>query len=111
MDDATIFEQLQRAISDMRASVESRFDANGQRFVSIEQRFDAIDRRFDAVDGRFDAVDRELVLIRQEIRQGDEETRSQLKARIESLHDDVRIIAVAQVAMDRRVSTLEGKQT
>ena len=89
------FAQLERAVTDLR--------------VSIEKRFDAVDQRFDAVDHRLDSVEQELELIRQEIRQGDADTRSQLSVLIESVRDDVRIVAEGHVALERRVTALEHR--
>lgn len=54
----------------------------------MEQRFDAVDRRLDAMDRRFDAMDRRLDAMDQRI----DETSSGLRALIESVHSDLRLL-------------------
>ena len=53
---------------------------------------------------------RDLVDVRNDIRQGDQETRVQLGVLIESLHDDVRIALEAHIDLEQRVRRLEDRR-
>ena len=64
----------------------------------VEQRFDAVDRRFEQVDQRFEQVDRRF-----------EETQAQLKALIEDVRDDIRIVVEGHIALEKRVTALERR--
>lgn len=60
------------------------------------------------LDRRFDAVDAEFAIVRLEIRDGDASIKSQLTLLIDSVRDDVRIFAEAHLALEQRVTRLEG---
>jgi len=100
---------IERAISDFRAAVEERFDAVERRFDGVDQRFDAVDRRLDAVDQRFEAADRrfETVATKVDMDRRFDEMEAQLKVMIESVGGDVRMVAEAHVALEKRVTALE----
>lgn len=66
-------ETIAAGIRDLRASMDARFGA-------VDSRFDAVDKRFDAGDKRFD------------------ELKAQLRTEIESVRDDVRLVAEALAA-------------
>jgi len=89
---------IERAIAELRAVVEQRFDGIDQRLDGIDQRLEAHDRRFEGIDDRFDrmqaAIDKE----------------AQLKAMIESVSGDIRMVAEAHVVLEKRVTAVEHRQ-
>jgi hypothetical protein len=91
MDDDRLT-SIEQAIAELRSTISQRFDQVDQRFDQVDQRFEAVDRRFDAVDRRFD------------------ETQAQMKALIDDVRDDVRIVVEGHVALERRVTALEKRK-
>ncbi|MGH9349196.1 MAG: hypothetical protein ACRD26_18230 [Vicinamibacterales bacterium] len=72
---------LRSDVDTLRNEMEQRFDAVDRRLDAVDRRLDAMDRRFDAMDRRFDAMDQRI-----------DETSSGLRALIESVHSDLRLL-------------------
>ena len=77
--------------------------------VEVAGGFARVDERLTRMDERLVGVDRQFVSIRQERRDGDEQTRSEMRVLIDSVRDDVRIFAEAHIALEQRVTTLERR--
>ena len=92
------------------AGVDERLAGVDERLGGMDERLGGMDERLAGVDERLAGVDRQFVSIRQEIRDGDEQTRSQMRVLIDSVRDDVRIFAEAHVALEQRVTTLERRR-
>ena len=96
-------ETIAASIRDLRAFVEARFTGTDNRLTGIDQRFDGVDQRLDGIDKRFDGVDDRFAGIDQRfdgidqrfdgVDQRFDELKSQLKTEIESVRDDIRIVA------------------
>ncbi len=84
--------RLERTLLEFRGEVRNGFASIREEFVAARQE-----------------VATEFAAVRQEIREGDAETRTQLMVLIESLRDDIRMIAEGHVELDRRVRRLEGR--
>ena len=101
----------------MRADFERRFEGIDGRFgrlestvagmgADMERRFEDVDRRFDRLEV---AVAETRAELRNEIRKGDEDTRSQLKVLIEAVDYRVKLVAEGHVDHDRRIRALENR--
>jgi chromosome segregation ATPase len=89
---------LPNQLASMKAQIDTQFEQISERFEEVDARFAQVDARFaqvDArfaqVDARFDKVDAQFKQLRQEVHDGDEETRHQMRI----LHEEV----IARIAM------------
>jgi uncharacterized coiled-coil protein SlyX len=102
-------DRIERAVAEMRTQMAIGFASVESRFGGVENRLGGVENRLGGVENRLGGLDEQLAAVRQEIRQGDADTRSQLGAQIESVRDDVRIFAEAHVALEQRVTRLEHR--
>jgi uncharacterized coiled-coil protein SlyX len=115
--------QFGQAIAELRVEVAGGFARLGERLVRVDERLAGVDERLAGVDGRLAGmdgrlagmderlagVDEQFAAARQEIRDGDEQTRSQMRLLIDSVRDDVRIFAEAHIALEQRLTTLDRR--
>jgi hypothetical protein len=97
--------RLERTLLEFGGEVRNGFASIREEFVAVRQE---VATDFGAVRK---VMATEFAAVRQEIREGDAETRTQLMVLIESLRDDIRMIAGGHVELDRRVRRLEGRGT
>src|SRR5216684_1473376 len=50
------FDDIERKIESLSATVDLRFDAVDQKFDAVDQKFDAVDRRFDQLGRKVDVL-------------------------------------------------------
>jgi archaellum component FlaC len=101
--------ELRTEVAGGFARVDQRLAGVDQRLAGVDQRLAGVNERLAGVDERLVGVDEQFAEVRQEIRDGDEQTRSQMRVLIDSVRDDVRIFAEAHVALEQRVTTLERR--
>jgi chromosome segregation ATPase len=99
---AAVESQILQLRSELRvefSAIRQHLDHHDKRFAQVDRRFDQVDRRFDQVDQRFDQVDQRFDQLENHIREGDEETRHQMRM----LHEEViNRIALLQEHRGRR---------
>jgi hypothetical protein len=54
------YEQLDKRLGDLSATIDARFAQVDARFAQVDARFAQVDARFAQVDARFDGVDRKI---------------------------------------------------
>jgi archaellum component FlaC len=96
-------------VDERLVGVDERLVGVDERLVGVDERLVGVDERLAGVDRRFVSVDEQFAALRQEVRQGDADTRSRLSVQIESLRDDIRIFAEAHVALEQRVTAIERR--
>ena len=90
---------VESQILQLRSELKVEFSAIRQHLDHHDERFAQVDRRFDQVDRRFDQVDQRFDQLENHIREGDEETRHQMRI----LHEEViNRIALLQEHRGRR---------
>src|SRR5229473_1848654 len=62
------FDDIERKIESLSATVDLRFDAVDQKFDAVDQRFDAVDQKFDAVDQRLAGLSRKVDVLHEATR-------------------------------------------
>jgi archaellum component FlaC len=87
--------QLQRSMNARFKRVDRRFDRLEGRFDGLETRFDGLETRFDRLETRVDGLETQFDGIRSEIQHSEERLRRHFSVVVESIHDDVRILAEA----------------
>ena len=107
--DPYVLDRIERAIAELRGDVALGFARVDERLTGVDERLTGVDERLTGVDERLVGMDQQFAAVHQEIRDGDEQTRSQMRMLIDSVRDDVRIFAEAHVALERRVTTLERR--
>lgn len=75
----------------VRTEMSAQFARVDERFAQIDERFARIDIRFEQVDARFERVEQSIRDLREEMRNGDHETRVLMRV----LHEDV----IARIAL------------
>jgi predicted nuclease with TOPRIM domain len=101
------FETLEERMNARFARVDARFDSLEGRFDSLEGRFDSLEGRFDLLEGRFGSLEGRFealeASVTARIDASAADTRRYFDIVIESLRDDIRIIAEGLVALNAKV--------
>ena len=106
-------------VSQLKRSMDRRFDRVDRRFERIDRRFERIDRRFERIDRRIGDVVKtlrgEMVTLRsdlgREIADSAAETRRHFDVVAESLRSDIRILAEGIAMQNERLDRHEVRIT
>jgi hypothetical protein len=86
-------------------AMEPRFDGLESRFDGLESRFDGLESRFDGLESRFDTMESHFDTMESGLEARFAESRRHTDVLVESLRDDIRMLAEAFATLTARLDS------